>query len=236
MNIAVMLAVGTGERMGAGRPKQYIEIGSKPLIIHCLEVFEQSPDIDAIEIVSHKDWIDHVEKLVKQYNITKVRWICEGGDTCQISTRNGIFNLEGQVSDDDVLMFAMSSSPFVTDDIIKDSLRVCKEYGSAFACLQSKYNLAYSEDGISSGKINFKEKNKTVNMPWTSTFGKLDKAYHYAFENGVETEVASYMPTLWLALGERLYFSKDTSTNLLHATYAEDLKIFEAVLGIENRL
>lgn len=55
MNIAVMLAGGTGERMGAGRPKQYLEIGSKPLIVHCLEVFQNSLNIDAIEVVSHVD-------------------------------------------------------------------------------------------------------------------------------------------------------------------------------------
>jgi len=236
MNVVVMLAGGTGERMGAGRPKQYIEIGSKPLIIHCLEIFEKSSLIDAIEVVSHKEWIDHVKNLISEYNISKVKWICEGGNTCQESTRNGIFNLEGKVSTDDVLMFAMSSSPFVSEDIIADSLRVCKENGNAFACMQSKFNLAYSEDGISSSHINFKEFNKTVNMPWTSTFGKLDSAYHYAFENGVETEVRSYMPTLWLALGEKLYFSKDSTKNLLHATYPEDLEIFKAVLGIEDRL
>ena len=50
MNIAVMLAGGTGERMGAGRPKQFIEFAGKPLIVHCLDVYEQSPNIDAIEV------------------------------------------------------------------------------------------------------------------------------------------------------------------------------------------
>jgi len=236
MTIAVMLAGGTGERMGAGRPKQFIEIGEKPLIVHCLDVYEQSPEIDAIEIVCHKDWIEHVWNLTRQWNIKKVKWVCEGGDTCQESTRNGIFNLEGKVQDDDVLMFVMSSSPFVNEDIIKDSLRVTGQYGSAFACMQSKYNLAYTEDGVSSKHINFKESNRTVNMPWTSTFGKFDKCFHKAYAEGIEIELRSYVPTLWVALGEPLYFSKDTSTNLLHATYKEDVEIFEAVLRIQNRI
>lgn len=235
MNIAVMLAGGTGERMGAGRPKQFIELGCKPLIVHCLDIYEQSPNIDAIEIVCHKDWINHVWKLAEEYKITKLKWVCEGGDTCQDSTRNGIFNLEGKVSDDDVLMFVMSSSPFVNEAIIADSLRVCKEHGSAFACMQCKYNLAYTEDGLSSTKINFKESHKTLNMPWTSTFGKLDKIYHRAYNEHIETELRSYMPTLWVAVGEPLWFSMDTTTNMLHATYKEDVEIFEAVLKIQNR-
>lgn len=231
-----MLAGGTGERMGAGRPKQFIEIGGKPLIVHCLDIYENSPSIDAIEIVCHKDWIDHVWKLAKDWNITKLRWVCEGGDICQDSTRNGIYNLEGKVDDSDYLMFVMSSSPFVNEAIIEDSLRVAKQYGSAFACMQSKYNLAYTEDGISSRAINFKESNRTLNMPWTSTFGKLDTYYRKAYAEGIETELRSYMPTLWVALGEPLYFSLDTSTNMLHATYKEDVEIFEAVLRIQNRI
>ena len=230
-----MLAGGTGERMGASRPKQFIELGCKPLIVHCLDIYEQSPNIDAIEIVCHKDWIDHVWKLAEEYKINKLKWVCEGGDTCQDSTRNGIFNLEGKVSDDDVLMFVMSSSPFVNEAIIEDSLRVCKEHGCAFACMQCKYNLAYTEDGISSTKINFKESHKTLNMPWTSTFGKLDKIYHKAYNEHIETELRSYMPTLWVAVGEPLWFSMDTTTNMLHATYKEDVEIFEAVLKIQNR-
>ncbi|MBR5736527.1 MAG: 2-C-methyl-D-erythritol 4-phosphate cytidylyltransferase [Bacteroidales bacterium] len=236
MNIAVMLAGGTGERMGAGRPKQFIEIGHKPLIVHCLDIYEQSPDIDAIEVVCHKDWMDYTWKLVKQWNITKVKWVCEGGDTCQCSTRNGIYNLEGKVKDEDILMFVMSSSPFVNDEIIKDSLRVCHEHGSAFACMSSKYNLAYTEDGASSCHINFKEHNKTINMPWTSTFEKFNRFFHKAFSEGIETQLHSYVPTLWVALGETLWFSLDTTKNLLHATYKEDKDIFEAVLRMENRI
>lgn len=236
MNIAVMLAGGTGERMGAGMPKQFIEIGDRPLIIHCLEIYEKSPNIDAIEVVCHKDWIDHVWMLAKKHNISKLKWVCEGGDTCQDSTRNGVFYLEGKAKDDDILMFVMSSSPFVDESIIVDSLDITKKYGSAFACMPSKYNLAYTEDGKSSSMINFKEQNKTINMPWTSTFEKLCKNYHKAYNEGIEIELRSYMPTLWVALGEKLYFSKDTTKNILHATYKEDVEIFEAVLRIEKRI
>lgn len=236
MNIAVMLAGGTGERLGADCPKQYLNIGGKPLIIHCLEVFERSEDIDAIEVVSHKDWISHIWQLAGKWEITKVKWVCEGGDICQDSIRNGIFNLEGKVEEEDLLMFAMSSSPFVNEEIIKDSIRVCKQYGNAFACMQSKYNLAYSENGVSSERINFKEYNKTINMPWTSTFGQLSRNYKKAYAEGIEIELRSYMPTLWVALGEKLYFSKDTTKNLLHATYKEDIEIFNAVLKQEGRI
>lgn len=70
MNIAVMLSGGTGKRVGAGKLKQFIEVGDRPLIINCLEINQKSPRIDAIEVICHKDWIDHVWKLTEQLEST----------------------------------------------------------------------------------------------------------------------------------------------------------------------
>ena len=110
MNIAVILAGGIGKRLGAGKPKQFVELCGKPMILYSMEIYQKSSQIDAIEIVCVKEYIDYVWKLVRENNISKVRWICEGGATCQESTRNGIFNLEGEIKDDDMLSFNMSSS------------------------------------------------------------------------------------------------------------------------------
>ena len=124
----------------------------------------------------------------------------------------------------------MSSSIFVSEEILEDSFRVARERGSAFACLQCVYNNAETEDGISSTKINFKEKNRTINMPWTASFGKLDVMYHKAYKEGIETGEAAYMPTLFIALGEPLYFSMDDGLNKIHIQRPADVEIAEAVL------
>ena len=129
-----------------------------------------------------------------------------------------------------MLTINMSSSIFVSDEILEDSFKVAKQYGNAFACLQCVYNNAETEDGISSTKINFKEKNRTLNMPWTSTFGKLDKMYRKAYEENIETGEASYMPTLFLALNEPLYFSKDDGLNKIHIQRKADIEIATAIL------
>ena len=129
-----------------------------------------------------------------------------------------------------MLTVNMSSSLFVSEAILEDSFRVAHKYGSAFACLQCVYNNAETEDGISSRKINFKEKNRTVNMPWTASFGKLDAMYHEAYEKGIETGEAAYMPTLFLALGEPIYFSLDDGLNKIHIQRPADLEIAEAIL------
>lgn len=230
MNIAVLLAGGVGNRLGAGKPKQFVELLGKPMIVYAMEIYENSPIIDAIEVVCVAEYIDYVWKLAKQYNIKKLKWVCVGGDSCQESTRNGIFNLENELSPDDMLTVNMSSSIFVSEEILQDSFRVAKKYGSAFACMQCIYNNAETTDGISSNKINFKEQNRTINMPWTASMGKLSKMYHKAYEEGIETGETAYMPTLFLALGEPIYFSMDDGLNKIHITRQADVEIASAVL------
>lgn len=230
MNVVILLAGGIGKRLGAGKPKQFVELLGKPMILYSMEIYQNSPLVDAFEIVCVKDYIDYVWELARANNITKLKWVCEGGSSCQESTRNGIFNLEGELSDTDLISVNMSSSLFVSNEILEDSFKVAREYGSAFACLQCVYNNAETEDGISSTKINFKEKNRTINMPWTSSFGKLDAMYHKAYEEGIETGEAAYMPTLFLALGEPIYFSMDDGLNKIHIQRPADIEIAEAIL------
>lgn len=236
MNIAILLAGGTGQRLSAGMPKQFVKILDKPLIVYALEVYQKSRYIDAIEVVSVPEYIDLIWKYVEQYNLDKVKWIVEGGDCCQSSTRNGIFALEGIAKPEDMLTVNMSTSIFVDDDILKDSFATASKYGSAFACMQCIYNNAETFDGVSSSNIHFKETHKTLNMPWTASFEKLDAMYHKAYDEGIEVKSSSYMPTLFLALGEPLYMSKDTSLNKLHVTTPEDLEICTAILERRARL
>lgn len=235
MNVVVLLAGGIGVRLGAGKPKQFVELLGKPMIQYALEIYEKAEVVDAVEIVCVRDYIDFVWQLVKDNNLKKVKWICEGGSCCQESTRNGIFNLEGVCNDDDLISLNMSSSIFLSEEILEDSFRVAKERGNAFACLQCVYNNAETEDGISSTKINFKEKNRTLNMPWTAPFGKLDAMYHKAYEEGIEVGEASYMPTLFIALGEPLYFSKDDGLNKIHIQRPADFEIAEAIVAYRAR-
>lgn len=230
MNIAVLLAGGIGKRLGASKPKQFIELFGRPMILYAMEIYEKSPTIDAMEIVCVPEYVDYVWRLAREYGISKLKWVCEGGASCQESTRNGIFNLEGICTPDDMLSINMSSSIFVSNEILEDSFRIARQYGSAFACMPCVYNNAETEDGIGATKINFKEKNRTINMPWTASFGKLDAMYHKAYDEGIETGEASYMPTLFLALGEPIYFSKDDGLNKIHIQRPADIEIANAIL------
>lgn len=234
MNIASILAGGTGQRLGSPVPKQFMDMLGKPLIVHALEVYERSSHIDAIQVVSVPEYIPTVWEYAEKWGINKLRWVVPGGASCQESTRNGIFGLEGICSDSDILMFGMSTSVFVDDEIIADSLRVCKEHGNAFAAMQCIYNLARTSDGLTANHIEYKEIHKTLNMPWTAPFGTFFRLYRRAYAESIQTSPTSYAPTLFLALGETLYLSKDTPRNKLHVTTQEDLEIIEACLRFQK--
>jgi 2-C-methyl-D-erythritol 4-phosphate cytidylyltransferase len=230
MNIAVILAGGTGQRLGEKTPKQFVEVFGKPLIAYALEIYESSAQIDAIEVVCIPEYIDHVWDYSKKYNIRKLRWVIPSGCSCQESTKMGIYHLEGKCNDDDILVFGMSTSIFVDEDILRDSLDVCKKYGNAFAAMQCIYNLAYTSDGITCGSLNRKEVHKDLNLPWTAPFGIFFKLYKQAEAKNIEMDSAAYVPTLFLAMGETLHLSKDTSRNKIHVTTPEDLDIVRGCL------
>lgn len=235
MNVALVLAGGVGRRMGAGVPKQFIEVLGKPVIVHTLEVFENSPSIDAIEVACVESYIGDVWAYKEKFGITKLRWVVPGGDICQDTIRNGVFALEGICSPDDIILMAMSVVPLIDEAVIKDSLRVCKEHGNAVAGDYSIYNLCKVENGVmESREYVLKEEHVTLNLPWTWPFGKLLWAYKEAYSRNIGTDVRSYTTTLMIDLGEKLYFSKDTQKNKLKLTTFDDVDMLEGYLLVRQ--
>ena len=102
MNAAIILAGGTGTRIGAAVPKQFIPVLGKPILAYTLEVYQNNPNIQAIEVVCHRDWVAEVERIVREYGISKTRWLTTGGDTFQESVMNGVFHLKGELAPEDL--------------------------------------------------------------------------------------------------------------------------------------
>lgn len=94
MNVAIIIAGGTGMRMNSEIPKQFIKVDNKPIIVYTMEAFERHEQIDAIEVVILDGYVDYIWELAKQYNISKLRWVVQGGENGQGSARNGVLNLK----------------------------------------------------------------------------------------------------------------------------------------------
>ena len=233
MNIAMVLAGGTGTRIGADIPKQFIRIKDKPILVYTIENFQNNKNIDAIELVCHKDWIDECKSLVSEYKLTKVKWFTVGGATFQESVINGVDLLRDKLGEDDILLVSFGVSPYTTDEIIDDSIRVCKKYGNAIAAEDMILSTCIMDDEISSTQNIIRETLKGFSNPWTFRFGELCEVYDTAIDTGLIEKVEPHTTSVYFELGKRLYFSKTNRKNF-KITTPEDVEIFEALVLHED--
>ena len=117
MNIALLTAGGVGNRMGQDIPKQFMTIDNIPVIIYTMQAFQSHPQIDAICVVCLKGWEVVLQAYANQFNITKLKWIFEGGDSNQHSIRNGLWGLRdaGCAEDDIILVHDGGSQQFAAE-------------------------------------------------------------------------------------------------------------------------
>ncbi|MDE5872374.1 MAG: 2-C-methyl-D-erythritol 4-phosphate cytidylyltransferase, partial [Lachnospiraceae bacterium] len=135
MNIAVIIAGGSGSRMGQDIPKQFINVYDKPVIVYTLESFERHDLVDAIEVVCIDGWHDILWAYAKQFNITKLKWVVSGGDSAQESIRNGVYNLKDKCDGSDNIIIHDGIRPLVDDEVLNDVIDKCNEYGNGVTSL-----------------------------------------------------------------------------------------------------
>lgn len=228
MVVALLTAAGTGSRMGQDIPKQFIHVDNKPLIIHTLEAFQKHPAINAIIVVTLSAWTAVLQAYANQYNITKLKWVVPGGATGQESIRNGLVELSKNLRPDDIVMIHDGNRCLVSSEIISNSLAVFHEHGSAVAaipCVEAVFRS--TDDGFSSTLSIPREQLFRTQTPHTYTLGKLLWAHEEAQKRHISNTSATC--TLMQMLGETVYFSKGSETNL-KITTIDDMLIFEALL------
>ena len=234
MNIAVILAGGVGSRVGAGMPKQFVKILDKPVIVYTIEAFQKHEDIDAIEVVCVKSHIDYMQELVDTYGLSKVKWITEGGADFQGSVLNGINNLQDKCSEDDIVLVHFGASPFVEGDIIADAVRVCKLKGNAISTTPFYLLSGVKDDDEKTTKWIDRDTIACMNSPHAFRYGYIRDIYKRAVETGVIKEVEPHTTTLMYKMGETIYFSKGSQSNI-KITTKEDLDLFEGYVLIKQR-
>lgn len=234
MNIAVILAGGVGSRVGAGMPKQFVKILGKPVIVYTIEAFQKHEDIDAIEVVCVKSHIDYMKELVDTYGLSKVKWITEGGADFQCSVLNGINNLQDKCSEDDIVLVHFGASPFVEGDIIADAVRVCKIKGNAISTTPFYLLSGVKDDDEKTTKWIDRDTIACMNSPHAFRYGYIRDIYKRAVETGVIKEVEPHTTTLMYKMGETIYFSKGSQSNI-KITTKEDLDLFEGYVLMKQR-
>lgn len=147
MNVAVIFAGGMGTRMNSrALPKQFLEINGKPIIIHTLERFEQHSDLDAIAVAIVPEYRDHLTRLLRRYEITKVRWLVDGGATGQVSRHRALQAVAQDCPEDTVVLIHDGVRPLITEQLISANIESVLTYGSAITCTKFNETVVSSEN------------------------------------------------------------------------------------------
>ncbi len=235
MNVAIIIAGGSGSRMGQSIPKQFITSHDKPVLFYTLEGFQKHPLIDAIEVVCIDGWHELVWAYAKQYGIDKLKWIVPGGNSGQESIRNGVFNLEGKCKDDDIVIIHDGIRPLVDAFVLTDVIEMAQKKGNAVTSMP--YNeqifLIDEEDPSTTRKYIRRETLRRVATPQAYRFDKLDWAYHEAFAKEIGIYGSSYTNTMMVELGETLHFAAGSDKNI-KLTTQDDLELFKGYLEKEK--
>ena len=231
MNIALLIAGGSGTRMHQNIPKQFLTVNERPVIVYTLEAFQNHAEIDAIAVVCIEGWEQVLWAYAKQFNITKLKYVITGGECGQESIRNGVYELAKHYSDNDIVLIHDAIRPMVTPEIISDCIVKATKYGSAIAMIPCAEAMLETDDQISAERSYPRDNLKRTQTPQGFPLGKICDLHKRALEKGITNSVASC--TLMIEMGEKVYFSAGSEKNI-KLTTVEDLDIFKALLQVKR--
>lgn len=231
MNAALIIAGGTGNRMGQSIPKQFLNVFDKPVLIYTLENFERQEEVDAICVVCIEGWEEMVRAYANQFNISKLRWIVKGGGSAQESIRNGVERLERELAADDLVIIHDGIRPLVEPGVLTDVIRKAEEYGNAVTSMP--YNeqifIVDKDDESTTTQYIPRETLRRVSTPQAYRMGLLAEKYREAFAKGIGVGGSNYTNTMMVQLGVRLHFAAGSDKNI-KLTTKDDLELFKGYL------
>ncbi|MBE7056668.1 MAG: 2-C-methyl-D-erythritol 4-phosphate cytidylyltransferase [Ruminococcaceae bacterium] len=147
MNIGAILAGGKGLRMGGSVPKQFLDIGGKPILVHTIEKFQRHPEIDEICVVCPVEHCDFIWELVNQHGLNKVKYVIPGGRERQESSLVATEAMYHQHEPDDILLIHDGARPNVDERIISENIKMASNIGACNTVIPSQDTILTSKDG-----------------------------------------------------------------------------------------
>lgn len=234
MNVALIFAGGTGQRMNSkSKPKQFLELYGKPILVHTLECFEEHSMIDAICVVCLEGWEKELRKQIEYYQLKKVRWITTGGSTGHDSIYNGLQVLYKECNLEDIVLIHDGVRPLISEELITENIKMVKECGNAITV----------EDAAESVVIMDSEENiikdmpkrhlvKVAKAPQSFYLKDIWEVHELAREDGFKSIDSS---DLMHRYERKLYTVKSTPYNIKIAT-PSDYYVFRAIYEARENL
>ncbi|MGP1361333.1 MAG: IspD/TarI family cytidylyltransferase [Candidatus Fimenecus sp.] len=232
---ALIFAGGTGTRMKtSGTPKQFLELHGKPIIIYTLEKFEQCDHIDNIAVVCIEDWIPHLKKLLKKFEIKKVKYIVKGGTTSQESTLNGINAIAGsQNPEKTIVLIHDGVRPLINDKLIKDNINSVLTYGNAITVVSAIETIITSKDKKNIDNIINRDDCYLARAPQSFYLSDIMSAHQKALSENYTKMIDS--ASLMLHYGKKLHMVQGPVENI-KITNPSDFYIFKAMIELQENI
>ena len=233
MNYALIIAGGSGNRMGQDIPKQFMHVDNCPIIVHTMKCFQNHPDIHGIAVVCLKGWETVLLSYSNQFMIDKLKWIFPGGNTGMESIHNGIYGLkDAGCNDDDLVLIHDSVRPLLSQDIISSNIAICKAYGYAITGIQCREAILESENGFTTETSIPRDKLIRTQTPQTFSLKNIIDAHEEARSKGITNSVASC--TLMAELGGKTMHIVPGSEKNIKVTTVEDLEMIKALMHLHK--
>lgn len=229
MNIAIILAGGSGTRMGSDIPKQFIDIYGKPLIIHTLESFDVNNNIDYIAVVCKKEWQEDLKIWSRQFGISKLKWIVDGGETRQQSIYNALKDIRMEVEDDDIVLIHDAARPLISQRIINDNIIGAKEHNAVDTVIPTSDTIINSKDEKTINNVPLRKELYLGQTPQSFKYKLICQAHEYAVSN--MNNNATDDCQLVLNLNEKVHLVNGDKLNFKITTF-EDLILLKAVIKL----
>lgn len=232
-NIAIIFAGGSGQRMGAGIPKQFLEINGKPVIIHTLEIFQYHPQIDMIYISVIEEYIIYMEDLVKTYGLSKVVKIIPGGDTAQDSIYKALTTARSDNDAKDIVLLHDGVRPYVSYDVVSKNIECVRENGNAITSTPCFETILFSENGQVVEDVPLRKNLYCAQAPQSFFLGEIIEI-HDTIKNRPEgyTDMVDAC-TILKFLNIPTHFIEGNRGNI-KVTTPEDVYIFRALLSYKE--
>lgn len=198
MATALIFAGGTGRRMNTcSKPKQFLELHGKPIIIYTLEHFEYHEEIEAITVVCLTDWIAELKGLLKRFGITKVIKIVPGGETGHDSIYYGLAAMKETTKDEEIVLIHDGVRPLINEELISRNIEAVKKYGSAITVEAARESVVRCADGEGVSEVPPRNQMYIAKAPQSFRFGQIYKLYERARKEGVQTIDSSHLCSLY---------------------------------------
>ena len=228
-NVAVIFAGGTGQRMNTRtRPKQFLELHGKPIIVYTMEAFDQHSEIDGIIVVMLESWIGYTQELVRKFGLRKIKKIVPGGDSGQESIYNGLCAASEFYGENDIVLIHDGVRPLIDEDTISANIRSVKERGTAITVTSAIETITMKDETGAVGTIIDRSMCELARAPQSFYLGEILGVHNKVREEQTGTgfiDSASMMKHY----GYKLYTVQGKPENI-KITTPSDYYIFRAMV------